>query len=387
MIHAPGDNSNIGRISDVQFQGVGQFGQTGRYPVHFHMDGKVSGSYVMNNVFLNSANRGTTLHGVEYLSIIRNVYYNTKGHTVFVEDGVETKNRVEYNLVIKTEPSFSLLNTDSTPACYWLTNPDNYLVGNVCAGSEHYGFWYDLVTRPTGPSASQSRCPINEKLGEFRGNVAHSLPNYGLRVFHGHSPRMSPCKGISYDPENLSDPYASNPLVQAVYQDFTAYKCGRNGVIGGELGAVTFKNIAAIDNGIAGLEIEKVVDVFDNIGKVEDSFIVGRSDAWAGSGSPHGIISPRSDKWTISNVRFYNYDFNNAAAIGTCSHCFFEPSTDSDGRTVRTNQLQFTNVDRKIRYQFPFKGILADEDGTLTGRGANSWATAFWQHNTYDSAC
>lgn len=227
LIHAPGDNTNTGRISNVQFQNVGQFGQMGRYPVHFHMDGKVHDSYIMNNVFLNSINRGTTLHGVQYLRIIGNVYYNTKGHTIFVEDGVETRNRVEYNLVIKTEPSFSLLNTDSTPACFWLTNPDNILVGNVCAGSDHYGFWYDLVPNPTGPSTTNTRCPINEKLGEFRGNVAHSLENYGLRIFHGHSPRTNPCSGISYDFNAApgTDPYGSNPLIQAVYEDFTAYKC------------------------------------------------------------------------------------------------------------------------------------------------------------------
>lgn len=197
------------------------------------MDGIVHDSFIENNVFLNSVNRGTTLHGVEYLRIIRNVYYNTKGHTIFVEDGVETKNRVEYNLVINTEPSFSLLNTDSTPACFWLTNPDNILVGNHCAGSEHYGFWFDLVNNPTGPSVTSSRCPINEKLGQFKGNVAHSLPNYGLRIFHGHSPRTQPCKGIS----------DTNPTIQAYYEDFLAYKCKRNGVIGGNLGAVTLRKI------------------------------------------------------------------------------------------------------------------------------------------------
>lgn len=250
----------------------------GRYPVHFHMDGKVHESYVMNNVFLNSVNRGTTLHGVQYLRIIGNVYYNTRGHTIFVEDGVETQNRVEYNLVIKTEPSFSLLNTDSTPACFWLTNPDNILVGNVCAGSDHYGFWYDLVENPTGPSTTNTRCPINEKLGEFRGNVAHSVPNYGLRIFHGHSPRTFPCSGISYDADNgLADPYAANPLIQAYYEDFVGYKCGRNGVIAGNLGAVTLRNMKTVDNALVGLEIEKVVDVKDGIGRVEDSVIVGRS--------------------------------------------------------------------------------------------------------------
>lgn len=198
------------------------------------MDGIVHDSYIENNVILNSVNRGTTLHGVQYLRIIRNVYYNCKGHTVFVEDGVETKNRVEYNLVINTEPSFSLLNTDSTPACFWLTNPDNILIGNHCAGSEHYGFWYDLVERPTGPSVCSDRCPINEKLGRFSGNVAHSMPNYGLRIFHGHSPREKGCQGIDED---------TNPKIMAYYEDFLGYKTGRNGVIGGNFGAVTLRRI------------------------------------------------------------------------------------------------------------------------------------------------
>ena len=67
------------------------------------------------------------------------------GHNVFFEDGVETKNRVEYNLVINTTPSYSLLNTDTTPAAYWITNPDNIFVGNHAAGGPNYGFWFDLV--------------------------------------------------------------------------------------------------------------------------------------------------------------------------------------------------------------------------------------------------
>jgi hypothetical protein len=294
------------------------------------MDGIVHDSYIENNVFLNSVNRGTTLHGVEYLRIIRNVYYNTKGHTIFVEDGVETKNRVEYNLVINTEPSFSLLNTDSTPACFWLTNPDNILVGNHCAGSEHYGFWFDLVNNPTGPSVTSSRCPINEKLGQFKGNVAHSLPNYGLRIFHGHSPRTQPCKGIS----------DTNPTIQAYYEDFLAYKCKRNGVIGGNLGAVTLRKIQTLDNGLAGIEYEKVIDVAEGVTMVEDSLVVGRSMVNSnGEGSPHGIITPRTDKSVFSNIRFFNFDFNNAAAIGTCSHCYSKPSTDSDARTVKTDSL------------------------------------------------
>jgi hypothetical protein len=66
------------------------------------------------------------------------------GHTVFIEDAIETKNRIEHNLVASIKPSFSLLNTDSTPACFWITHPDNIFVGNHAAGSPRYGFWFDL---------------------------------------------------------------------------------------------------------------------------------------------------------------------------------------------------------------------------------------------------
>ena len=120
------------------------------------MIGTVNESYILGNAVHQSFNRGTTIHGVKYLRVIKNVYYDVMGHTVFLEDAIETKNRVEGNLVADVKPSFSLLNTDTTPACYWFTNPDNILVGNHAAGSPRYGFWFDLVNHPTGPSATRT---------------------------------------------------------------------------------------------------------------------------------------------------------------------------------------------------------------------------------------
>lgn len=34
------------------------------------------------------------------------------GHTIFIEDGVETKNLIENNLILDVRRSWSLLNTD-----------------------------------------------------------------------------------------------------------------------------------------------------------------------------------------------------------------------------------------------------------------------------------
>jgi len=40
--------------------------------------------------------------------------------------------------------SWSILNTDQTPAGFWITHPNNHLIGNHIGGSDRYGIWYDL---------------------------------------------------------------------------------------------------------------------------------------------------------------------------------------------------------------------------------------------------
>ena len=96
-----------------------------------------------------------------------------------------------------------------------------------------------------------------------------------------------------------------------------------------------------------------------------------------------GIIGPRTENFQIHNVKFYNFDVADKGAIGTCSHCFSAPSTDSGARTLTVSNLYFdpASVTAKIRYQEPFREIIYDIDGSLTGLGPNSWATPYWRHN------
>jgi len=108
------------------------------------MIGEVTKSYIRGNAIHQSFNRATTVHGVQYLTIERNVIYHCMGHNVFIEDGVETNNNVFYNLIVQVRASHSILVTDQTPAGIWLTNPNNNIVGNHIAGGSRYGIWYDL---------------------------------------------------------------------------------------------------------------------------------------------------------------------------------------------------------------------------------------------------
>ena len=134
---------------------------------------------------------------------------------------------------------------------------------------------------------------------------------------------------------------------------------------------------------MAGIEVSLSEDVIDGYAKIVDAVVIGKTsnaDSELEDASPHGIITPRTENFTIDGARFYNYDFNNAAALGDCSHCFHSASTDSGARTYTTSRLEFTDTPRRIRYQYPERGIFHDMDGSLTGKGSNTYATKGYPH-------
>lgn len=144
FMHSAGDDSLIARLDHIELTDVGQAFKLGRYAIHFHMIGAVHKSYVKGVAVHQSFNRAFTIHGTHYLRIERNVAFEVKGHTVFIEDAIETRNYIYQNLIMKTKRSWSLLNTDQTPACFWITHPYNNFVENHAAGSDRYGYWFDL---------------------------------------------------------------------------------------------------------------------------------------------------------------------------------------------------------------------------------------------------
>jgi hypothetical protein len=271
-------------------------------------------------------------------------------------------------------------------------------------------------------------CPVNEKLGGFEDNTAHSNAMYGLRIWSTHSPRESACDDVS----------AGNLVVTAHYHGFKGWKNGRNGVIGGSLGAVVFSDLVLSDNLVAGFEVERDINAEDGetcadgsgIGYLDGACIIGRNPANPGddeisSVAPHGIITPRTERYSIKNVFFANFDWSSpdpadphnvtaripAAAIGSCSHCFSErlDATDSSARTTTFTNITYNiggrglpnQVLTVIRYQHPFKAIFKDTDCSMiagnaqilgtpthwqpqgTEPGRPCWYTATYKHNMW----
>jgi len=112
MLHSSGDDTVIGRISYVELTDVGQAFKVGRYAIHFHMIGAVHRSYAQGVTIHEGYNRAFTIHGTHYLRLLNNFAYHVKGHNFFIEDAIETNNLIHNNLVMSTERSWSLLNTD-----------------------------------------------------------------------------------------------------------------------------------------------------------------------------------------------------------------------------------------------------------------------------------
>lgn len=229
-----------------------------------------------------------------------------------------------------------------------------------------------------GPSANINICSENSKVGEFRDNHAHSNGRYGLRIFHNMVPRKFPCKPIS----------DTNPYITANFNGLTSWKNNRNGAIAERVGDVRFNNFKTADNLLAGIEFSLTHEFPDFIGDdkqgIYNALIIGRSenteDLLEGN-TPRGIITPRTENFVIRGAKFFNFDWENAAAFGSCSHCFHSAATDSGARTVRMSGLEFTNVVKRIRWQFPHKAIYLDEDGSLTGKGPKTWATPYFKHH------
>jgi len=117
------------------------------------------------------------VHGTDDLLVEENIAHNTVGHCFMTEDGIETGNQFLLNLGAQTAAATTLIpgdNNDDEPATFWITNPSNYFVGNVAAGSQDSGFWFDARIRGSRAHLFSHLNPINDPLLAFDDNVAHS---------------------------------------------------------------------------------------------------------------------------------------------------------------------------------------------------------------------
>ncbi|KAK7468036.1 hypothetical protein BaRGS_00036740, partial [Batillaria attramentaria] len=358
---APDTNEAVVRLSYIEISHAGQAFRMGRYPVHLHLNGDMSGSYVRGLGIHNSFNRAVNVHGTNNALVEHTVLYNIMGGAFFLEDGIETGNTFQYNLGVFVRPSSSLRNDDITPATFWVTNPNNNIIHNAAAGGSHFGYWYRMHDHPEGPSFDSSVCPKKVPLGRFENNTAHSFGWFGLWIFEDYFPHQNgACSGT--------------PTQVAIFKTLTAWNCEK-GAETVNTGALQFKDFILVNNEKAGWEGKQLGSVpqYDetNGPMVDGGKIVAHLDNKLDQEGNHactsaGVVLPYQNGLIVRGVQFYNFDRSGCAAFaftritGTCSFL-------CGGFTYITKLLQFENSANKVSFGWQHEGVLRDEDGTLTG--------------------
>lgn len=182
--------STAQHIEGVEIRNFGQQGRLGKYPLHFHKCQDSSDSLVKKNVVRDSNQRGYVVHLTNKVTLEQNVAYDITGHGYFIEDGAETENVFRENIgtgikvmpadrVAQLSASSGRSETDGDQngfngaSVFWISNPLNYFYGNIAAGSEKNGYWFDTV----GDRMYMS-------LGAFDDNEVHSSTQFAFTVYH-----------------------------------------------------------------------------------------------------------------------------------------------------------------------------------------------------------
>ena len=91
-------------MSNLELYRLGQKSRLARYPMHWHMQGtNGAGQFIEDSSIHRSFNRAVTIHGTESARVERNVAYDHLGHGMFLEDGSERFNQMNYNLALLTK--------------------------------------------------------------------------------------------------------------------------------------------------------------------------------------------------------------------------------------------------------------------------------------------
>ena len=364
LVHSPTKDTQeaLARLSFIEVTFVGQAFRLGRYPIHFHLNGEMSNSYVRGVSIHHAFNRAVNIHGSHNTIVEKTVIYNIMGGAFFLEDGIETGNTFQYNLAVFVRESSSLLNDDITPASFWVTNPNNTIRHNAAAGGTHFGYWYRMHDHPDGPSFTESICPKLIPLGEFYNNSAHSFGWFGLWIFPDYFPKSGGCDGSVAQP--------------AVFRKLFAWN-NEKGAEAVNSGALQFEDFVLVQNQKAGYEGKLIIGAprfTDDSPMIKNSLIVASTTVIANSEqgcTTGGIVLAYGYGFQIKGVRFVNFDSTCAGITwtsidGTCS-------VFCGGFTYHTYNLTWENSVNRVRFRWEWEGIVVDRDGTLTGKSEADW--------------
>ena len=197
------------------------------------MSGDSQGSVVSKNSIHNSNSRCVNIHGTSSILVSENVAYETKGHCYALQDGGEVNNIFEHNIGFVTRNSLTVApgETDINAATFYITNPSNSWIDNSAAGSNSFGFWFDLKVKVDGESAAVNVGvnPMISPTVAFSGNSIHSNFLVGMKTF----------------------PFGINPLSPITWYNSKIYRNRGHGIFFHNTRDITLDGFLFADNKLA----------------------------------------------------------------------------------------------------------------------------------------
>lgn len=397
-------DSGFAYIDNVEFSQLGQAGISGRYPLHFHLGGDSEGEFVRNCSIHRAFSRCVVIHQTSNLEIERNSCFDHFGHGFFLEDGNEQGNRIIGNIgVLSKRPmeGTDLLVSDidgdllrfAPPATFWISHPNNVVLGNVAAGSEGSGFWMAFVDQ-TRSGVSPRSNPLFTDTLVFDSNRAHSMV---VGITHDGAPTGE----LRGNPRNPNDRYLESahydPPNHPVFNDLVAFKCSGAGIYFRGSRA-SYRRAVVADNGMS------LFMAFDQ--DIEDSLVVGISEnssiesalpRYSGAMVYDGmllqvvsiVVSHSEGPIFLENIHFARFLDDNSRALdkigkssadpfgsSMCPNfaCFVRKIAPATIKTGQARGLTFEDVTETIQlltdgsvWADEMCASLSDIDGSLTG--------------------
>jgi len=186
------EGAAVGRVASVEFHRMGQTNRLGKYPLHFHLMGTNGfDSYATDNSVHESYYRCIVAHGTTGLTISRNVAFDAIGMCIYMESGIEERNKITFNLAahvhsIDLPPMYntqeqddkyesnSLRNpADVSASPFYITNMYNEIAGNSAVGGWS-GFAAPTLPKVIGEQRASKVTPHKRPTLTFNGNMARS---------------------------------------------------------------------------------------------------------------------------------------------------------------------------------------------------------------------
>jgi len=398
MVH----HSSEAYIDNVEFYKMGQAGVMARYPFHWHYVGDATDQYIKNSSVHHSYQRCITVHRTQNTRVQNNVCYDFKGHGYFLEDGNETGNKITHNLAVMAkapDASKVLLASDNiiddeyqgrfpSVSGFWISNPDNYVVGNVVSGSIGSGLWMAFEREVHDNAGNVVARPLTTATDTFNYNSAHAT-QVGI-TWDG-----APDGGLVGNPNNPNDRKLINahynPPVTPTFRGLIAYKNYLTGIYFRGQTAIYDKSIVA-DNGRSyWVAYNQIVKNSIFIGETENKSALIDEDFYNKTNSNRyrkGGMTLYDGPFEIHNSDFL--DFSTSASTytldnGNVVNSTVIPFTPTGGTSKYTNfvsGLRFSpepiyrahleDPDVKGERSYLNFSRIRDLDGSLSGTGRNS---------------